>query len=82
MPKTMRQKSQTGVYHVMLREINRQVIFNDDEDYQKFKEILIKCKAISGYEIYAYCLIHNHVLHIVLKTIYAEHQVKKKSCCI
>ena len=46
MPRTMRQKSQTGVYHVMLRGINRQIIFNDDEDYQKFKEILTECKGM------------------------------------
>lgn len=66
MPRSMREQSQTGVYHVMLRGINQQIIFNDLEDYQKFIEVLSDCKAISGYEVFAYCLMNNHV-HILLK---------------
>ncbi|NLP31500.1 MAG: transposase, partial [Clostridiales bacterium] len=31
MPRAPREKSSTGVYHVMLRGINRQIIFEDDE---------------------------------------------------
>ena len=33
MARQIRKKSGTGVYHVMLRGINRQDIFEDDEDY-------------------------------------------------
>ena len=33
MPRQARKLSGTGVYHVMLRGINRQDIFEDDEDY-------------------------------------------------
>ena len=33
MPRQERTKSGTGIYHVMLRGINRQDIFEDDEDY-------------------------------------------------
>ena len=33
MPRQARKLSRTGVYHVMLRGINRQDIFEDDEDY-------------------------------------------------
>ena len=33
MPRQGRTKSGTGIYHVMLRVINRQDIFEDDEDY-------------------------------------------------
>ena len=32
MPRQERTKSGTGIYHVMLRGINRQDIFEDDED--------------------------------------------------
>lgn len=32
MARQMRKKSGTGVYHVMLRGINRQDIFEDDEE--------------------------------------------------
>lgn len=50
----------------MLRGINKQVIFEDEEDNLKFLEILKKYKAISGYKIFAYCLMSNHV-HLILK---------------
>ena len=36
MPRQKRVKSQTGVYHIMLRGINQQKIFEDNEDYEKF----------------------------------------------
>ena len=35
MPRQARKFSGTGVYHVMLRGINRQDIFVDDEDYRQ-----------------------------------------------
>lgn len=67
MSRTPRKKSESGIYHIMLRGINQQVIFEDDEDYFKFIETLKKYKAISGYKIFAYCLMSNHI-HILLKT--------------
>ena len=33
MPRQERTKSGTGIYHVMLRGINKQDIFEDDEDW-------------------------------------------------
>jgi len=67
MPRTMRVKSETDIYHVMLRGINQQIIFNEDEDFQRFLETLKDCKAISGYKVFAYCLMNNHV-HLLIKT--------------
>ena len=66
MPRQARRKSESGIYHIMLRGINRQVIFEDEEDNFKFLETLKKYKAISGYKIFAYCLMSNHV-HLLLK---------------
>lgn len=40
MARKAREQSGTGVYHVMLRGINRQDIFEDDEDYRVFINIL------------------------------------------
>ena len=40
MPRKERTKSGTGIYHVMLRGINKQDIFEDDEDYIQFLKIL------------------------------------------
>ena len=50
----------------MLRGINQQVIFEDDEDYIKFIETLKDYKAVSEYKVFAYCLMSNHI-HILLK---------------
>jgi REP element-mobilizing transposase RayT len=66
MPREAREKSKRGIYHVMLRGINRQDIFGDDEDRIKFVETMADCKVISGYKLYGYCLMSNHV-HILIK---------------
>ena len=33
MPRAAREKSETGLYHIMLRGMDHRVIFMDDEDY-------------------------------------------------
>jgi len=65
-PRQARKKSASGIYHIVLRGINQQVIFEDEEDNNKFIETIKTYKAISGYKIYAYCLMSNHV-HLLLK---------------
>jgi len=44
MPRRARAKSESGIYHVVLRGINRQTIFEGEEDYHKFIFTLKKCK--------------------------------------
>ena len=36
MPRQARKKSESGIYHIMLRGINQQQIFEDSEDFEKF----------------------------------------------
>ena len=66
MPRSKRERSNSGVYHVMLRGINRQNIFEDEEDRLKFLEVLKECKKKSGFRLFAYCLMGNHI-HLLLK---------------
>ena len=66
MPRLPRQKSESGIYHIMLRGINQQAIFEEDEDYTKFIETVKNYKAVSGYKVFAYCLMSNHI-HILFK---------------
>ena len=66
MPRIPRQKSRSGIYHIMLRGTNQQVIFEDEEDYLKFIETLQNYKAVSEYKVFAYCLMSNHI-HILIK---------------
>ena len=66
MPRAAREKSESGIYHVMLRGVNKQQIFEETEDYKKFIQILKECKEISKFELYAYCLMGNHI-HLLLR---------------
>jgi len=66
MPRSARKKSSSGIYHIIMRGINRQTIFEDEEDCTQFLEALQRYKEKSGYEIYAYCLMGNHV-HLLMK---------------
>ena len=66
MARTARIQSESQIYHVMLRGINKQSIFNEPEDYHKLLQILEYCVEKSGIEVYAYCLMHNHI-HLLLK---------------
>jgi len=67
MPRTRRLKSETGIYHVVLRGINKQTIFEDEEDHEMFLQTLDQYKQMSGYKLLAYCLMGNHV-HLLMKT--------------
>jgi len=66
MPRRAREKSKTGIYHMILRGMNRQTIFEEEEDAQKFLEVLDYYKELIGYKIYAYCLMGNHI-HLLLQ---------------
>ena len=66
MSRKAREKSSTGIYHVMLRGINKQIIFKENEDYEKFIGVIEEYKEVCGYEIYAFCLMSNHV-HLLIK---------------
>jgi len=50
MPRKARQLSERGIYHIMLRGINQQLIFEDNEDCEKFLDVLGLCKSASGFE--------------------------------
>jgi putative transposase len=66
MPRQARQQSQSGIYHLILRGINKQVIFEDDEDRERFMWCLQYYKELSQYKMYGYCLMNNHI-HLLIK---------------
>jgi REP element-mobilizing transposase RayT len=51
----------------MLRGNEQRQVFQDAEDNERFLEMLSACKALSGFEVYAYCLMGNH-LHLLIRT--------------
>ena len=68
MPRTARKRSASGYYHVLIRGIGKQNIFEDDEDRQRFIDTLKRYKQELTFEIHAYCLMGNHI-HILIKDI-------------
>ena len=50
----------------MARGVNRQPIFEGEDDYAKFIEVLRGCKDAGHFELFAYCLMENH-FHLVLR---------------
>lgn len=66
MPRRAREESPTGIYHIIMRGINRQSIFEDEEDRRKLIEKLVRFKEMNSYKLFAYCLMDNHI-HILLQ---------------
>ena len=75
MARKSREKSATGVYHVMMRGTNKQDIFEVTEDYIRFISILrsmvypvddTRRPLPPRFNLYAYCLMTNHV-HLLIK---------------
>lgn len=75
MARQARKISGSGIYHVMMRGINRQNIFEDAEDYHRFTVLLYQMahpvddggKPLpSRCVFYAYCLMSNHV-HLLMR---------------
>ena len=76
MGRKQREVSASGIYHVMLRGVNKQRIFEFSEDYQGFLRIMYQSKVTNtegkpvdepNFDVYAYCLMDNHV-HLLLGT--------------
>ena len=67
MPRQRRQLSESGVHHVMMRGINRDALFLEDADRQRFLDDLGRAGVLSGCRVLAYCLMPNHV-HLLVRT--------------
>ncbi len=75
MSRRYREPSPTGIYHVMLRGINRQDLFESPDDYRMFLHILRLLIDRHDDEgrmlpplctIYCYCLMNNHI-HLLIR---------------
>ena len=67
MPRKKRQESATGVYHWIVRGMNRKPLFHRREDIERFKELLCEYKKTFEVDFYHYCFMTNH-LHLLLRT--------------
>lgn len=67
MPRTARIAPKGHVYHILARGNNRQDIFKDNIDFQKYFEIIEKYKERYQFKLYHYVLMRNHV-HLMLES--------------
>ena len=72
MPLKRRQKSGTDLYHVIAKGINKERTFNQSREKTYLKKIIKKIKKkYENVEIYAYCIMSNHI-HLILKAEFPE----------
>ena len=67
MPRQRRRKSATGFCHVIAKGINRERIFNQTREKLYFKRIFREYLKEDEVEVYAYCIMSNHV-HLIIKS--------------
>ena len=60
-----RVQSTADIYHVIARGTGRQIIFEDDDDRQRFLMYLSAALRDAGAELLAWCLMENHV-HLLI----------------
>jgi len=67
MPRQARLDAPGTLHHVIVRGIEKQLIFDDDQDRKKFVFKLGKLVRDTGTAVYAWSLMPNH-LHILLRS--------------
>ena len=66
MTKIVRKFSNSKTYHIMIKEIDNQNIFYDDQDRKVFLNKLLITKKEYDIKFHSYCLMDNHV-HMVIR---------------
>jgi putative transposase len=65
MPRWM-QLADQAAYHVMSRGHNRETLFADRDDFEKFLGLVQRYRRRFGFRLYHYCLLSNH-FHLLLQ---------------
>lgn len=60
-----RKRSSADIYHVVARGTGRQIIFEEEDDYNRFLDVACRTFSDSDCELYAWCLMSNHV-HLLI----------------
>jgi putative transposase len=68
MARRPRKISGSGLYHVMLRGINKQTIFEADDDKYQLLSTLKRFVDAKKFILYGYCLMDNHV-HLLIQEL-------------
>ena len=71
MPRTPRRPAESDIYHVVIRGVGRQIIFEDDADRRCFLAVLREEMGDREGALLAWCLMDNHV-HLLMRMALAE----------
>lgn len=66
MPRIKRQVLDNGIYHILNRGHNKDSIFEEAGDFNKFKEVIRRYKENYSFELYHYCVMPNH-FHLLIR---------------
>lgn len=66
MPRTARITLENGCYHIITRGNQKQSVFIDSQDYEKYLHIVTKYKKRYKFKLYCFCLMPNHV-HLIIE---------------
>ncbi|MGH7775238.1 MAG: transposase [Candidatus Binatia bacterium] len=67
MARPLRLQFEGAVYHLVVRAINRQPLFREDQDRRRYLELLSRYRGQFGCRLYAYALMSRHV-YLLLET--------------
>lgn len=81
MPRQARKQSTTDYYHVMIRGINKEFIFNDDKYKEKFIELMKLEEQAGLIKIGAWCIMDNHA-HMLFKASLIDMSKAIKIICL
>jgi putative transposase len=66
MPRTARITMENACYHVITRGNQKQLVFIEPQDYEKYLFLLAKYKKRYKFRLYCFCLMPNHV-HLLIE---------------
>jgi putative transposase len=66
MPRGARMLMENVCYHIINRGNQKERIFLENADFEKYLQLLKHCKRKFGFKLFGYCLMPNHV-HVMLE---------------
>ena len=67
MPRIKRKNLNSNIFHIMSQGINKEYIFEKEQDKRKYRKLIFLYNNEFNIEIIAYCIMGNHV-HLLIKS--------------